>query len=264
MRDCGSSNHSLGIRVPRPRIIPSLLIERGRLVKTIAFENPRYVGDPVNSLRIFSEFGADEVYIQDRSAAKCGIDFDTVEAMASEAFVPVVYGGGVCRVDDAKRLVHSGVERVAITTAFLDDPGLVTKIADVIGQSSTIVGIDVVEGGDGAPYPVDRRTMFPVPSGLDALIEKACESGAGEISVNCVTRDGTRRGISTTGVSEAVRTSSVPVLYEGGVGRTSDIQQAIRLGVAGVVVGSFFLFVGSLEGVLITYPTLAQRMEIAS
>jgi cyclase len=248
----------------RCRVIPCLLLTDGGLYKTMRFERPSYVGDPVNAIRIFNEKEVDELMVLDISASKRGTgpDFGMVEQIAGECFMPLCYGGGVRSVEDARRLFALGVEKVCLQEAALTDPAIIAGIAGRFGSQSVMVSCDVRRGWLGA------RRMRAASSGKDSrhdwkqFIVNAAGAGAGEILLTAVDRDGTMTGMDLDLIREGAAAVPVPLVAAGGVGSLADIRAAADAGASAVGVGAFFVYHGPRRAVLITYPRPAELREL--
>lgn len=249
----------------RPRITPCLLIHESGLVKTTRFRDPKYVGDPINAVKIFNEKEADELIVLDIDATVRGTDpnLRLIAQFAAECRMPLCYGGGIRTVDQAKRIIGLGVEKVAISSAALADPSLITRIADGVGSQSVVVVLDAKKKTFGG-YEVfthnGRKGTGRAP--VDAA-RAAADAGAGEIVVNSIDQDGTMNGYDLNlacAVREAVR---VPITVLGGAGSFDDFGALLRsCGVVGVSAGSFFVFKGAYRAVLISYPSAAQKDDL--
>ncbi len=250
----------------RPRIIPCLLIRNGGLVKTVRFTDDRYVGDPVNAVKIFNEKEADELIVVDIDAATKGADpdFKLIAQIAAECRMPLCYGGGIRKVDHASTIIGLGVEKIAISSAGLDDPALITAIASEVGSQSVVVVFDASRRSDGRTYEV--RTHNGRRSTGKELIEtvsQAASLGAGEVLVNSIDLDGTMQGYDLE-LAKAVRAATaLPMTMLGGAGSLGDIQRLIGgCGVIGAAAGSLFVFKGSRRAVLINYPNQTQKDDL--
>jgi cyclase len=238
------------------RVIPCLLMRNGGLVKTVRFRDPRYVGDPINAVRIFNEKEVDELVFLDigTAAVRGAIDFDLLADIASEAFMPFAYGGGIASIDDVKRLYALGVEKVILNTAAADQPRLVSEAAALAGSSGVVVSVDVRRNWLGK-YTVcvacGSRDLKREPAGYAREMERL---GAGEILLNAIDRDGTRDGYDLALVRQVSEAVSIPVVAAGGAGRLQDFRQAADAGASGLAAGSMFVFHGRHDAVLITYP----------
>jgi cyclase len=248
-----------------PRVIPVLLLADGGLVKTVRFREPRYVGDPINAVRIFNDKQVDELVVLDIGATVEGRppDFDAIAEIVSEAFMPVAYGGGVRDVGTATRLVQLGVEKVVVNAAALECPDDVAAIADRLGRSTLVVSIDARRRAGGGHDVVARRAT--VATGLDAVAHAraAAGLGAGEIVVTSVDRDGTFEGYDLDLVRSVTAAVDVPVIACGGAGSLDDLASVVRDGgAAAAAAGSLFVFHGRHRAVLITYPPYEVRQRL--
>lgn len=238
------------------RVIPCLLLKNGGLVKTLKFDNPKYVGDPINAIRIFNEKEVDELIVLDIEASKTNREpnYDLIEEFAGECFMPLCYGGGIKSINQAKQLFSIGVEKISIQTSVLTNLALVTDIASRYGNQSVIVSIDVKKNLFG------RYKLYSSASGkiLDMdwvdFLKKAVDAGAGEILINTVDRDGTLSGMDIPLIKLAASACSVPLIAIGGVGSLADIKAAVKAGASAVAAGAFFVYHGPHRAVLITYP----------
>jgi cyclase len=240
----------------RPRIIPVLLLEGRRLVKTRRFADPRYIGDPVNAVRIFNQKEVDELMLLDIRAAETGSpDFDLVKEIASEAFMPVAYGGGVRSLADMDRLFDLGVEKISLGHSSLRDPALLTAAAGRFGRQSVMACIDVKRRLFGGHDVVIHRGRDSGGRGPVEFARACVEAGAGEILLQNVDRDGTRQGYDLELVREITSAVDVPVIACGGAGKLDDLRAVIQeAGASAAAAGSVFVFHGKLEAVLISYP----------
>jgi len=254
--------------VLRPRIVPCLLIHQAGLVKTVEFAEPKYVGDPINAVKIFNEKEADELIVLDIDATVAGAEpnYDVIVNLAAECRMPLCYGGGVRAVEQARRIVSLGVEKVAIGAAALEVPGLVRGIADSVGTQSVVVVADVRrrERGATATYELcthnGKRVHDEAPLAFAKRMEAA---GAGEILVNSIDRDGRMAGYDLDFARLLRREVGIPLTILGGAGSHADVQQLFgACGIVGAAAGSLFVFKGRYRAVLINYPDAAQREEI--
>jgi cyclase len=240
----------------RFRVIPVLLHAKDGLVKTYQFEKPTYVGDPTNAVRIFNQKQVDEILMLDitRSKLNLGPDYELVRKVASECFMPLSYGGGIRNLSDAKELFELGVEKLAIQSAVVSNPNLITQIANFTGSQSISVSIDVLEigRGDYRVYHASTKKILKTP--LVKLISQVQDLGAGELIITAVMHEGTMQGYNLDLIRFVKEVSSVPIVAHGGAGRIEDFAKAISAGAGAVAAGSFFVFRGPRKGVLITYP----------
>jgi cyclase len=239
------------------RVIPCLLLADGGLVKTERFRKPRYVGDPINAVRIFNDKFVDELALFDISASRSGRppDFDLVEKIISEAFMPVCYGGGVRSVEDARMLHSVGVEKVAVNDASFERPDLVGQLADRFGSQSVVGSVDCKRGLWGGPK------VYRHSSGRRMAIEPAEHArslqvqGAGELFVTSVDRDGTMSGYDLEVLRSVTAAVDVPVVGCGGAGSLEDMVRAVaEAGISAAAAGSLFVYRGRRRAVLISYP----------
>lgn len=245
----------------RPRLIPCLLLEGRRLVKTTRFSKPSYVGDPVNTIKIFNEKEVDELIVLDINASKMGLapNFEHIRNLANECFMPVCYGGGVGSLADAERLIACGIEKVSINTAVLKRLELVNELVRRYGSQSVVVGIDVKRHwlrGYCVWDSSQRRltSMSPVESAC-----RAVDAGAGEILLNAVDRDGTLTGFDMALIKCVSDAVSVPVIACGGASSLENCKEAIVAGGASAAAaGSLFVYQGPHRAVLINYPNPLQ------
>ena len=249
----------------RSRVIPSLLLSEGGLVKTRRFKGEVYVGDPINAVKIFNEKEVDELFLFDIHASKQRRrpDFALVESIVSEAFMPVGYGGGVRSVEDVRTLLRLGVEKVALNTAALDDLGLVRQLSDAFGAQCVVGVIDVKRDWRGRPRVHSHAGRRPSERDPAAWMRALVDAGAGELLLQSVDGDGTLRGLDPTVLTLSRTGVPVPVLVAGGTKDASDIAAAIQSGgPAGVVVGARFVFQGPHNAVLISYLSESERQTI--
>lgn len=241
----------------RPRIIPVLLLKGRGFYKTINFKDPQYIGDPVNTLRIFCEKEADEVVILDISATLEGRppQLETLRDIVSESFMPISYGGGIRSVDQVRDLLNLGIEKVVINTAFNDNPDLIRNIADFAGSSSVVVSLDVRKrllGGYQVYVYNGRKSTGKSPL---ELVRDAERLGAGEILINSIDRDGTMKGYDLDLIQEISKSINIPVVACGGAGSLSDLRSVLNHGANAAAAGSMFVYQGKHKAVLISYPT---------
>jgi cyclase len=246
--------------VDTKRIIPCLLLRDSGFVKTRAFKDPVYLGDCFNTVRLFSEKEADELLILDITAtpSERSPSFDMLERLAGECFMPVAYGGGIRTMEDMRRLLRAGFEKVVLNTEAQRNPRVIEEAAREFGSQAVVVALDV------------RRRMFGryevfVNGGRQAArvdpvsaATRAANLGAGEILLNSIDRDGSMEGYDIELIRTVTDAIPVPLIACGGAGRLADFREAIREGGASAVAaGSLFVFVGKHRAVLITYPSQA-------
>lgn len=245
----------------RPRVIPVLLVHKGGLYKTVGFEAPKYVGDPLNAVRIFNEKEVDELMVVDIDATRLGRepDYSLIRSLAAECRMPLSYGGGVHSVNQFQQLVGLGVEKIAVSAGAVAHPELITEAAAQVGRQSVVVVIDVRRVGSSWQVFTHNGTRS---TGLDAVdfARKADALGAGEIVVNSIDRDGRMQGYDMELARAMRQATSRPLTLLGGAGKLADIAGLVReFGIVGAAAGSLFVFKGSLRAVLITYPRRADK-----
>lgn len=249
-----------------PRIIPCLLVRNKGLVKTRRFKDPKYVGDPLNAVRIFNEKQVDELVVLDIDASSQGRepDYRLIENIAAECRMPLCYGGGIKRPEQARRIFGLGVEKVAVSSAAVDVPEIVSQMAREVGRQSVVVVLDAKKRLLGGRWDIwtnngQRNTRKdPVE-----FARQAEALGAGEIVINSIDRDGEMNGYDMTLVDALREAVNVPLTVLGGAGSLGDIKSLIaRHGIVGAAAGSLFVFKGVYRAVLINYPNPAERGAI--
>jgi cyclase len=247
----------------RVRVIPVLLLQKGGLVKSVKFKDHKYVGDPINAVKIFNEKEVDEIVVLDISATeeKRGPNFNQVRDIASEAFMPLAYGGGITRLQEIKELITSGVEKVALNTSAFRNPSLITEGAKWAGSQSIVVSIDVRKNLWGKYKVYVQNGSKAIESGLIEYARRAEEMGAGEIFLNSIDRDGTFEGYDEELIRMVTEAVSIPVVAIGGAGQINDFTKAVHKGASAVAAGSFFVFQRPHRAVLISYPSQQDLKE---
>jgi imidazole glycerol-phosphate synthase subunit HisF len=249
--------------VLRPRITPCLLVHDGGLVKTVRFAEPKYVGDPINAVKIFNEKEADELVVLDIDATVRGAepDFKLIARLAAECRMPLCYGGGIRTAQQAKRIIGLGVEKVAISAAAIENPRLLAEVGQEIGSQSVVLVLDVKKRSLGRGYEVvthnGRRGTGKDPL---ALAAQAQALGAGEVVINSVDNDGMMRGYDLPLATKVRGATRLPLTVLGGAGSLDDVGSLVKAcGVVGASAGSLFVFKGAYKAVLINYPSQAQK-----
>lgn len=250
----------------RPRIIPCLLVHEGGLVKTVSFKSPKYVGDPINAVKIFNEKEADELIVLDIDASVNAVepDYNLIANLAAECRMPFCYGGGIRSANQARKIIGLGVEKVALSAAFISNPELVTQIAEEIGRQSVVVVLDAKKRMFGGGYQVFTHNGKN-NSKLDVyeLAKKVEMLGAGEIVINSIDNDGQMKGYDQDLAKRIRETVNIPITMLGGAGSLDDIAELIsNCGVVGASAGSLFVFKGAYKAVLINYPNIQLRDEL--
>jgi len=240
----------------RTRVIPCLLLRNRGLVKTVRFGNPQYVGDPINSVKIFNEKEVNELVLLDISATRSGKepDEDLLGDIVSEAFMPIAYGGGVKSAAQAKRLARLGIEKIIVNSSALRDPRIVSDISEQLGSSSTVVSVDVSRDIFGRARVYDPSTRRRLSLDAVEYVRGVVDRGAGEIFLNVVKRDGVGCGLDTALIRAVSAAVSVPVIACGGVGTLAHLREGAEAGAAAVAAGSIFVYLGPHRAVMINYP----------
>lgn len=250
----------------RPRIIPCLLVHDNGLVKTVGFSNPKYVGDPINVVKIFNEKAVDElaVYDIDATVRGHGPDYKMLEDLAFESRMPLCYGGGVKTVEQVKTIIGLGVEKVAISSAAVGNPRLIAEAAEAVGNQSIVVVLDVRPRPRSNSYEVWTHNGTVNTGRL--MLEVAAEAeklGAGEIVVNAIEKDGRMQGYDLELARQVNASVRVPVTILGGAGSLQHIEELVReFGVIGAGAGSLFVFKGIYRAVLVNYPSIKEREQL--
>ena len=246
----------------RPRLIPCLLVRDQGLVKTIRFKDERYVGDPINAVRIFNEKEVDELVVLDIDATRDSRepDYRMIEGLAAECNMPLCYGGGVKTPEQVLRIVGLGVEKVALSSAAVENPSLITAAAEYVGNQSVVVVLDVKKRMLGR-YEIrthcGQRKTGLCPVEFAARLE---DLGAGEVVINSIDNDGRMEGYDLSLIAKVREATGLPLTVLGGAGSLDDIAGVVREhGVIGVAAGSLFVFKGTYRAVLINYPNRQEK-----
>jgi imidazole glycerol-phosphate synthase subunit HisF len=250
----------------RSRITPCLLVHKNGLVKTVEFKDPKYVGDPINAVKIFNEKQVDELMVLDIDASVegRGPDFELIGKLALECRMPLCYGGGVTTVEEAKKIISLGAEKVAISSAAIKNFDLLSEIGRAVGIQSVVVVLDVKKKGFLGSYEIyihngKKATGLKVKDFVP-LLDKV---GIGELVINSIDGDGTMRGYDFSLIDMVRDLTEVPITILGGAGSLDDIKSAIaRYGIIGAAAGSLFVFRGKYRAVLISYPNIVEKKEL--
>jgi imidazole glycerol-phosphate synthase subunit HisF len=240
----------------RARVIPVLLLRRRGLVKTLQFRKPRYVGDPINTVRLFNDKGADELILTDITATREGRapNLELLEQIASEAFMPLCYGGGVRTLEEAARILRAGIEKISLNSVTMTDETLVRRMADSLGSQCVVASVDVKKTMFGR-YEVISHSGKPVPE-KDPLrwLNRLVALGAGEILLNCIDRDGTMLGYDVPFFQSLDGRVEVPIIACGGAGTLAHMKTMLaETRVSALGAGARFLYQGPHRAVLISY-----------
>lgn len=251
--------------MPRARIIPCLLVRDGGLVKTRKFGDDKYVGDPINAVRIFNEKEVDELIVVDIDATVQGRepDYAMIEHLAAECRMPLCYGGGVTSAAQAKRIMGLGVEKVSLSAAAIARPPLIAEIAEQVGNQSVVVVLDVKKKLLGGYRAFTRNGRQDAKISPVDFAREAEALGAGEIVLNAIDHDGMMDGYDLAIAAQVREATRLPLTLLGGAGSLDHMRQAVqKLGTIGLAAGSFFVFKGQYRAVLISYPSHAERAAL--
>lgn len=252
----------------RSRIIPCLLVHKKGLVKTVNFKDPKYVGDPINAVKIFNEKEVDELMVLDIDATveNRGPNFEMIRNLAQECRMPFCYGGGVTTVEQAKRIIELGAEKVALSTAAVKNPHLLSEIGKAVGSQSVVVVIDVRKKGilSGGGYDVYiKNGKEKTGIKLKEFIQELNKIGVGEIVINSIDKDGTMSGYDLPLISTIRELTDFPMTVLGGAGNLEDIKSLIsKFKIIGAAAGSLFVFKGKYKAVLINYPNREEKSRL--
>ena len=248
----------------RSRIIPCLLIHKGGLYKTTNFKRHKYIGDPLNAVRIFNEKQVDELMIVDIDASYLGNepDYKLIKNLAMECRMPLCYGGGVKSVEQFDHIISLGVEKVAVSSAAIDNPDIIFKAASRVGSQSVVGVIDVKKSFLLGNYQVVTLNGSKNTNLEPAKWASKLQSlGAGEIIINCVDQDGEMKGYDFDIIDQVHKAISIPLTVLGGAGSIRDILTLFsKYGIIGAAAGSLFVFKGKFRAVLINYPSQKEKM----
>lgn len=251
-----------------PRIIPCLLVHNKGLVKTTKFKDPKYVGDPINAVKIFNEKEVDELIVVDIDASREGKepDYKMIENLAAECRMPFCYGGGIKTVEQAQRIFSLGVEKIAISSLAVENPAIITEIAQRVGNQSVVVVMDVKKKTFSSKYEIFIHNGTKA-TGLNPVLFAAemQKLGAGEIVINSIDNDGVMKGYDISLIQKIRDVINIPMTVMGGAGSFDDIGELIKHhGIIGAAAGSIFVFKGKYRAVLINYPTVKEKEVLIS
>lgn len=249
----------------RPRIIPNLLIKNGGLVKTINFKDPVYIGDPINTVRIFNEKEVDELSVFDIDASVKGIEpnYQLIGKIATQARMPICYGGGVKTVEQAYRISQLGIEKIGVSSGAFEKPELLQQIASKIGFQSVVLVLDLKKNKSGDYNILIHNSLKTIKENPFDMIAKASQMGVGEIVINSIDQDGLMNGFDYNMIEKARAVTSLPLTVLGGAGSLDDIKNVInKYKIIGVAVGSLFIFKGAYKAVLVNYPNKSEKENL--
>jgi cyclase len=241
----------------QPRIIPVLLLHKGGLYKTKQFKKPSYVGDPINAVRIFNEKQVDELMILDIdcSVNNSAPNYTLIEEIASEAFMPVAYGGGLSSLDIVKNIFGLGIEKVVLNSVLKHGTKLIQQIGDIYGAQAVAACIDFKKSYFGKTNAYFKSGSTKADQSITQLAKQYESAGAGELLLNDIDREGTYSGYNQSILKEIVNTVQIPVVISGGASQVSDFSEAAQNGASGMAAGSMFIYQRPHNAVLISYPS---------
>ena len=240
------------------RLIPVLLLRGEGLYKTVKFKNPNYIGDPRNAVKIFNEKEVDEICLLDITATseKRGPNFQLIQEITNEAFMPLSYGGGIKTIEDIQKLFSIGIEKVIINSNLYESPELITKASEIYGDQSIVASIDVKKSRWGGYKLYSHGGKKKQSKKLIPFLQELEKMGIGEVVINSIDQDGTMQGMDLDLVRVVASSLKVPVVAAGGLGSMEHIKDVfMQTEVSALGVGSFFVYHGKQRGVLITYPS---------
>jgi imidazole glycerol-phosphate synthase subunit HisF len=241
----------------KTRVMPCLLLMNQGLYKTVKFKNPDYVGDPINAIKIYNEKEVDELIFLDITASseKRSPDYKIITDIASECFMPLCYGGGITNLDQVKRILEIGVEKVSLNTSAIDNPRLIEEIAGAFGSQSVIVSIDVKRNFWGKLEVYRDRGTKSIGMPPVAFAKKMADHGAGELLITSIDREGTWDGYDVELLNSITSAVDIPIIANGGAGSLDDLGNAVKKGRASAVaMGSMVVYQKKGLGVLINFP----------
>lgn len=250
----------------QPRIIPCLLVKNRGLVKTVKFKDPKYVGDPINAVKIFNEKEADEIMVIDIDATgeNREPDYKMIENVAAECRMPLCYGGGIKTADQAQKIFGLGVEKISVSSAAVEHPEVIAEMARQVGRQSVAVVLDVKKRFLGGKYDVwSRNGKVNTKRDPVELAKEMEKLGAGEIVINSIDQDGVMKGYDLALIDAIREAVSLPLTVLGGAGSLEDLAGLIRrYGIIGAAAGSLFVFKGVYRAVLINYPRPEEKDKL--
>jgi len=247
------------------RVIPILTLIENGLYRTINFKNPRYIGDPLNAIKIFNDKAVDELVIMDIAPFK-PITNERIEYLAglsSRAFMPVAYGGNINDIVTARKIFRSGFEKIVINSAFFKNPNLIKEISNEFGVQAVVVSIDVNKNIFGKESIYINKGQEKISMSPIEAVKLAEDNGAGEIYIRSISHDGKMEGYSTDLIRKISDAITVPIVAVGGAGTIDHMKDAISAGAHAVAAGSMFVFQGSRRGILINYPDRSELNKLS-
>jgi cyclase len=246
------------------RVIPCLLLRNHGLVKTVKFKDSTYIGDPINTIKIFNEKEVDELIFLDIDATRNSKEppYDLINKIASECFMPFGYGGGINSLSQIEKIIKSGAEKIIINSSAYHQKNFVQEAVSHFGSSTIVVSVDVKKDFFKGYTVYVNGGMKSTGINPVEYAGKIADSGAGEIFLNSIDRDGTMQGFDTELIQNVSKTINIPVIACGGAGKLEDFRIATENGASAVAAGSFFIFHGKRRAVLITYPSYSEIVNL--
>jgi cyclase len=246
------------------RLIPALLINNTGLVKTTQFKDPKYIGDPINVIRIFNDKEVDELMVLDIAASKEKRDpnYNLIKELAGECFMPLTYGGGIKNLEQAKKIFSCGVEKICLQSAVIHNLKFITELANHFGSQSIMISVDVKKNSFGISSFFHASEENFLELDLFSIIKNLVNAGAGEILLNAVDKDGTLSGPDLKLIQKISELIEVPLIAAGGISSLADIKAAVEAGASAVAAGAFFVYYGPHKAVLITYPKYSELEKL--
>ena len=250
----------------RPRIIPCLLINEDELVKTKQFKNPKYIGDPINAVKIFNEKKADELIVLDISASSLSKEpnYELIRKLVRECRMPLCYGGGIKNIDQVNKIIEYGVEKISLSSAALENPDLLSRISKEIGSQSLVVVQDVKYSKKVDDYEIfSKNGSINTNQKISDKIKYFEDLGVGELVINAIDYDGMMQGYDLNLIEKIIKITSIPVTFIGGAGNLDHFREVINKSrYIGLAAGSLFVFKGKFNAVLINYPSEEDKKKI--
>lgn len=248
----------------RTRVIPVLLLKNKGFYKGVRFKNHKYVGDPINTVRLFNDKEVDEIVILDVESSRYNkkIDFDLLGDIATEAFMPLAYGGGIKNFNDAKRIFQLGVEKLILSTSAVENPDLIKQLVSYFGSQSIVLSLDVKKNIWGQYVLYIKSASHKVELDPILFAKKMQSIGVGEVLVNAINKDGLMNGYDLKFIQLLSKELNIPIVACGGAGSLSDLKKAKDHGADAVAAGSLFVFNGIYKAVLISYPRYANLSKL--
>ena len=239
----------------RTRVIPSLLLDNDSLYKTLKFKNPKYIGDPINAVKIFNTKEVDELILLDFTASieKRSPNFKNIKEIVSEAFMPIGYGGGISSINDIDKLFKIGIEKIIINTSSYENQNILLEAIKIYGSQSIVISLDYKRDFFGNYNIYTRSGTVKQKDNILKAALKFQSLGVGELILNSIDRDGIMKGYDYDNLTKVCNELSIPVIASGGAGSIDDLRKAVDCGASAVAAGSLFVFQGIHRAVLLSY-----------